>query len=73
MFTEAVVLSGMHCQHCVASVTEEIQEQLPAIISVEIDLSTGRTVVSSDQPISPGAVREAVELAGFGALVPAVG
>jgi copper chaperone CopZ len=73
MYTEAVVVSGMNCQHCVASVTEEIQEQLPAITSVEIDLATGRTVVSSDQPIAPGAVREAVALAGFRALEPAVG
>jgi copper chaperone CopZ len=73
MFTEAVVVSGMHCQHCVATITEEIQEQLPVITSVEIDLSTGRTVVGSEQPIDARAVRAAVELAGFRTLEPATG
>ena len=64
-FTEAIVVSGMNCQHCVASITEEIQELLPAISSAEIDLATGRTVVGSDQPIDAQAVRDAVESAGF--------
>lgn len=71
MFTEAVVVSGMHCSHCVATITEEIQEQLPAITSVEVDLATGRTVVGSEQPIDAQAVRAAVESAGFKTLEPA--
>jgi copper chaperone CopZ len=70
MFTDVIVVSGMHCQHCVASVTEEIEEQLPGVQSVEIDLATGRTVVSSDQPIELGALRKAVDLAGFRTLEP---
>ncbi|HTK66898.1 MAG TPA: heavy metal-associated domain-containing protein [Pseudonocardia sp.] len=73
MFTEAIVVSGMHCRHCVATVTEEIQERLPAIGSVEVDLATGRTEVSSEHPIDPRAVRDAVELAGFRTLEPAAG
>lgn len=73
MFSEAIVVSGMHCQHCVATVTEEIQERLPAIGSVEVDLATGRTVVRSEHPIVPRAVRDAVELAGFRTLEPVTG
>jgi copper chaperone len=40
-------VTGMTCQHCVASVTEEVTE-LPGVTDVDVDLSTGRLHVSGD-------------------------
>ena len=70
MFTETVVVSGMTCQHCVASVTEEI-EDLPGVRSVHVDLPTGRMIVTADRPMDPIEVGRAVEAAGFRVLSPA--
>jgi copper chaperone CopZ len=65
MFTETVVVSGMHCNHCVASVTEEIEELVPGVRSVEVDLGTGRTVVTTDMRVGADALVAAVASAGF--------
>jgi copper chaperone len=40
-------VSGMTCQHCVASVTEEVTE-LPGVSEVDVDLATGRLHVVGD-------------------------
>jgi copper ion binding protein len=55
-------VSGMTCQHCVASVTEEVSE-VPGVESVEVDLSSGRLVVTGDA--DDAAVRAAVAEAGY--------
>jgi len=34
-------VTGMTCQHCVASVTEEVTD-LPGVTEVDVDLATGR-------------------------------
>ncbi|NUR07829.1 MAG: heavy-metal-associated domain-containing protein [Nocardioidaceae bacterium] len=57
-------VSGMTCQHCVASVTEEVQE-VAGVTAVAVDLATGALRVTSDQPLSDDAVRAAVEEAGY--------
>ena len=41
MQTLDFTVSGMTCQHCVASVTEEVTE-LPGVSEVDVDLATGR-------------------------------
>jgi len=61
-FTGTVV--GMTCQHCVASVTEEVSE-LPTVTAVDVDLASGALTVSSDEPVSGDDVRAAVEEAGY--------
>jgi copper ion binding protein len=57
-------VTGMTCDHCVASVTEEVQE-LPGVETVDVVLETGTLTVTSSQPVDDGAVRAAVEEAGY--------
>ena len=57
-------VEGMTCGHCVASVTEEVQE-IPGVETVEVVLETGAVTVTSDRPLDDGAVRAAVEEAGY--------
>jgi copper chaperone CopZ len=40
-------VTGMTCQHCVASVTEEVDELL-GVHEVDVDLATGRLHVVGD-------------------------
>ncbi len=62
--TNAYTVTGMTCEHCVASVTEEVQE-IEGVTDVTVDLSTGGLRVTSDQPVSDADVRAAVEEAGY--------
>ena len=64
MSTETHTVTGMTCGHCVSSVTEEVTE-LDGVTDVQVDLASGRLVVTSDQPLLDGAVRGAVEEAGY--------
>lgn len=57
-------VTGMHCGHCVASVTEEVQE-IPAVEHVDVVLETGVVTVTSSGPVDPAAVKAAVEEAGY--------
>ena len=54
----------MTCEHCVASVREELSA-LDGVRSVEVELETGRVTVASDQPLSTTSVSAAVEEAGY--------
>ena len=56
------VVEGMTCQHCVASVTEEVSG-VAGVVGVDVDLASGRLLVSGDA--SDEAVREAVAEAGY--------
>jgi len=62
--TSAYTVTGMTCGHCVASVTEEVQE-IPGVENVEIVLETGAVTITSAEPIDDAAVRSAVEEAGY--------
>ena len=63
--TEARIYTvvGMTCSHCVSSVHEEVSE-LDGVRSVDIDLGSGRVLVSG-QGFSDDAVQAAVEEAGY--------
>jgi copper chaperone CopZ len=54
-------VTGMTCQHCVASVTEEITE-LPGVSEVDVDLASGRLHVVGD--VTAEQVQAAVAEAG---------
>jgi copper chaperone len=58
------VVTGMSCEHCVASVREEIGK-LDGVKSVEVELSSRVVTVESDRPLDPAAVSEAVDEAGY--------
>ena len=62
--TQTYTVTGMTCQHCVASVTEEVLE-IAGVTDVAVDLSAGSVVVTSGEPIADDAVRAAVEEAGY--------
>ena len=57
-------VTGMTCGHCVASVTEEVQE-LPGVTDVVVDLASGSLTVTSAEPLDEAVVRTAVADAGY--------
>ena len=62
--TSRFTVSGMTCNHCVASVKEEVSE-IPGVTDVEVDLESGRLVVVAPDPVDPALVRAAVDEAGY--------
>ncbi|WP_281964901.1 heavy-metal-associated domain-containing protein [Serinicoccus marinus] len=66
--TTKLVVSGMTCGHCVASVTEELTE-VDGVLDVRVDdlVKGGDTdvFVTSDGPLDLEAARAAVEEAGY--------
>lgn len=57
-------VTGMTCEHCVASVTEEVQE-IAGVERVDVALESGTLTIDSAQPIAEQDVRAAVETAGY--------
>ena len=57
-------VTGMTCGHCVRAVTEEV-EQVAGVTGVDVDLESGRIVVSADSPVDDAAIRAAVDEAGY--------
>jgi copper ion binding protein len=64
MSEHTYTVTGMTCGHCAHAVTTEVSS-LPGVAKVDVDLATGRVVVVSDEPVDDGAVRAAVEEAGY--------
>lgn len=62
--TKNYTVTGMTCGHCVTSVTEEVQE-IPGVENVAVVLATGSLSVTSSEPVDDGAVKAAVEDAGY--------
>ena len=69
MQTQTFVVTGMTCQHCVASVTEEVGE-LAGVTAVDVDLTSGRLQVTGSD-VTVEQVRAAVAEAGDYSVVPA--
>ncbi|MEI6360774.1 MAG: heavy-metal-associated domain-containing protein [Actinomycetes bacterium] len=67
MTTQVFKVSGMTCEHCVASVTEELTE-LPGVGAVNVDLVPGEVssvTVESEAELDAAAVRAAIDEAGY--------
>jgi copper chaperone len=62
--TQTYTVTGMTCGHCVASVTEEVQE-IPGVEDVDVVLETGAVTVTSTSPVDDADVKAAVEEAGY--------
>jgi copper chaperone len=62
--TASYTVTGMTCDHCVASVREEIGE-IAGVANVDVDLASGAVTVTSTQPLADADVRTAVEEAGY--------
>ncbi|MBW0128428.1 heavy-metal-associated domain-containing protein [Pseudonocardia oceani] len=64
MSQSTYTVTGMTCDHCVASVTEEIGE-IDGVQDVVVDLASGAVTVTSTEPLDDERVRAAVEEAGY--------
>jgi copper chaperone CopZ len=62
--TTDFIVTGMTCEHCVASVTEEVHE-ITGVTGVQVDLASGGLRVASEQVVSGADVKSAVEEAGY--------
>ncbi len=58
------VVAGMSCEHCVTSVTNELT-RMDGIMSVGVDLVSGRVAVTSARPLDESDVRAAIDEAGY--------
>lgn len=61
--TKTYYVEGMTCEHCAASVTEEINE-VPGTQGVDVDVASGRVTVSGIG-FSDSQIESAVAEAGF--------
>lgn len=61
---DSYTVVGMTCEHCVASVTEEVSA-IPGVSAVRVDLASGALEIESNEPVPGDAVRAAVEEAGY--------
>ena len=57
-------VSGMTCEHCVASVKGEIAK-IAGVTDVDVDLGSGKVTVTSGTDVEDAAVRAAVDEAGY--------
>ncbi|KOX18993.1 cation-transporting ATPase [Saccharothrix sp. NRRL B-16348] len=64
MAESTFTVTGMTCDHCVASVTEEVTK-IDGVTGVAVDLPTGAVKVTSADPVAEADVRAAVEEAGY--------
>lgn len=65
MSTLDYTVTGMTCQHCVASVTEEVSE-VAGVSAVDVDLASGALRVTGAD-VDDAQVRAAVAEAGYSA------
>ncbi|OLF11681.1 cation-transporting ATPase [Actinophytocola xinjiangensis] len=57
-------VTGMTCDHCVRSVTEEVTA-IDGVTDVTVDLPSGQVTVTSQTTLGADDVRAAVEEAGY--------
>jgi copper chaperone len=62
--TREYVVSGMHCNHCASSVTEEVSA-VSGVTDVTVDLGSGQLIVISDTEIPFENIEAAVDEAGY--------
>jgi copper chaperone len=62
--TREYVVSGMHCHHCVSSITEEVSA-VGGVTDVKVDLGSGQLIVVSDAEIPFESIEAAVDEAGY--------
>jgi copper chaperone len=62
--TSEYLVSGMHCQHCASSVTEEVSS-VSGVTDVLVDLDSGQLIVVSDAEIPFESIEAAVDEAGY--------
>jgi copper chaperone len=63
METKTYAVPGMHCDHCKAAVTRELQD-LSGVQTVEVDLETKLVTVGGDR-LDDVAIVAAIDVAGY--------
>lgn len=63
-FRTCVTVTGLTCQHCVMSVTEEVAE-IDGVSAVDVRLDTGLLTVLADRDVERDEIEAAVVEAGF--------
>jgi len=63
-YTATYTVSGMTCQHCVSSVTEELSA-LSGVTEVTVQLDSGDVTVASERPLEAREVAAAIDEAGY--------
>ncbi len=61
--TRAYTVPGMHCGHCKAAVTKEVEE-VSGVESVDVDLET-KVVTVRGSELDDAALRAAIDEAGY--------
>jgi copper chaperone len=59
-----VTVTGMSCEHCARSVTEELSA-VNGVRRVAVTVSTGAVTISSERPLDHTEIAEAVDAAGY--------
>lgn len=59
-----IIVKGMTCPHCVASVTKALEE-IEGLEEVRVDLATGRASYTEREPVESATVKEAIVKIGF--------
>ena len=62
--TTIITVDGMTCGHCVNAVQTEVGK-LDGVTDVSVDLGSGQVTIVADAAPDAGALREAVEEAGY--------
>ncbi len=62
--TTVINVEGMTCGHCVNAVQTEVGK-LEGVTDVSVDLTSGQVTIVADAEPDAGALREAVEEAGY--------
>ncbi|AXB44828.1 heavy-metal-associated domain-containing protein [Amycolatopsis albispora] len=57
-------VTGMTCEHCARSVTEEVTK-ISGVTKVDVDLAGGAVTVTSENGVDDAEVRAAVDEAGY--------
>jgi copper ion binding protein len=63
-FRTRVTVTGLTCQHCVMSVTEEVSG-IEGVTAVDVRLQDGLVTVLADRDVQPREIEAAVVEAGF--------
>ena len=61
--TKTYTVPGIHCGHCAASIREEVSS-VAGVEAVDVDLDA-KVVTIRGEALSDGALREAIEEAGY--------
>lgn len=61
--TATYSVPGMHCEHCKAAVTREVAA-VTGVDHVDVDLE-GKLVTVTGESLDDGAIREAIDEAGY--------